>query len=99
MITTEFGRRIYENGSLGTDHGRGFCFMALGDKVKGGRILGNWPITAMDERNPLGPGGLEIDHDYRDVFAEVLRGSMGVNDKDLAVIFPDLPGARTGLFA
>lgn len=99
MITTEFGRRIYENGSLGTDHGRGFCFMALGDKVKGGRILGKWPITAMDERNPLGPGGLEIDHDYRDVFAEVLRGSMGVNDAELAVIFPELKGAKAGLFA
>ena len=24
MVTTEFGRRVYENASLGTDHGRGF---------------------------------------------------------------------------
>mgnify|MGYP006150768989 CR=1 FL=1 len=56
----EFGRRVYENASLGTDHGRGFAFMALGDKVKGGRILGSWPIEADTGDTNLhipGPGG------------------------------------------
>ncbi len=99
MITTEFGRRIYENASLGTDHGRGFCFMAIGDKVKGGKILGNWPVQAMDERNPLGPGGLAIDRDFRDVFSDVLRGAMNMDAEDLARIFPGAKRERTGLFA
>ena len=49
VVTTEFGRRVYENASLGTDHGRGFAFMALGDRVRGGRILGDWPLRADDE--------------------------------------------------
>ena len=98
MITTEFGRRIYENASLGTDHGRGFCFMALGDRVKGGQVLGEWPLAAMDERNPLGPGGLDIQSDFRDVFAEVLRGSMGLTAAETTKIFPGAPGLKTGLF-
>ena len=97
MITTEFGRRIYENASAGTDHGRGFTFMALGNKVKGGRVLGDWPIGAMDETNPLGPGGVDIKHDFRDVFAEVLRGSMGATDA--AKIFPGAGLAPVGLMA
>ncbi|HYF34750.1 MAG TPA: DUF1501 domain-containing protein, partial [Prosthecobacter sp.] len=67
MVTTEFGRRVYENASLGTDHGRGFAFMALGDKVKGGRVLGSWPIQANNDDvnlNTPGPGGLLAETDY-----------------------------------
>jgi uncharacterized protein (DUF1501 family) len=97
MITTEFGRRIYENASAGTDHGRGFTFMALGDKVKGGRILGNWPIGVMDETNPLGPGGVNIQYDFRDVFAEVLSGAMG--SVEGSKIFPGAGLASVGLMA
>ncbi len=97
MVTTEFGRRIYENASVGTDHGRGFTFMALGNKVKGGRILGDWPIGVMDETNPLGPGGVDIKHDFRDVFAEVLAGSMGAVEG--TKIFPGAGLASVGLMA
>jgi uncharacterized protein (DUF1501 family) len=76
MVTTEFGRRVYENASLGTDHGRGFALMALGDRVKGGQVLGEWPIQVEEEINvnTPGPGGLHAETDYRRVFAEVLRG-------------------------
>lgn len=79
MVTTEFGRRIYENASLGTDHGRGFALMALGDRVKGGRVLGSWPIQAEEDlnMNTPGPGGLHAETDYRAVFAEVLHGCFG----------------------
>lgn len=88
MITTEFGRRTYENASLGTDHGRGYTFMALGDRVQGGQVLGAWPITAMDESNPLGPGGVQMETEYRRVFAEMLRGTFKATDAELAQIFP-----------
>lgn len=89
IITTEFGRRTYENASLGTDHGRGFAFMALGDRVKGGQILGDWPVPVMDESNPLGPGGVEIRVEYRRLFAEVLRSTFQTDEAELAAIFPD----------
>ena len=95
MITTEFGRRFYENASAGTDHGRGFTFMALGNKVKGGRILGDWPIGVMDETNPLGPGGVDIKHDFRSVFSEVLQSAMG--SIDTGKIFPGATLTKSGL--
>ena len=94
MVTTEFGRRIYENASLGTDHGRGFALMTLSDRIKGGRILGKWPAVVENE-SPAGPGGMQIEHDYRSVFAEVLRGSMGL--QDAGKVFPDLKASKVGL--
>lgn len=99
MITTEFGRRIYENASLGTDHGRGFTFMALGDRVKGGRILGPWPTEATDESNPLGPGGIKPETDFRTIFGEVLRGSLGLSDAEAKVVFPGIEMKSVGLMS
>jgi uncharacterized protein (DUF1501 family) len=97
MVTTEFGRRIYENASLGTDHGRGFAFMALGDRVKGGRVLGAWPIQAEEDLNvnTPGPGGLHAETDYRRVFAEVLRGCFP--GAEVARVFPGAALSPVGL--
>lgn len=97
MITTEFGRRIYENASLGTDHGRAFTFMALGERVKGGRILGPWPMEATDESNPLGPGGIKPETDFRVVFGEMLRGSLGLTSDEAKVVFPGVELKSVGL--
>jgi uncharacterized protein (DUF1501 family) len=97
LVTTEFGRRIYENASLGTDHGRGFMLTVIGDAVKGGQVIGPWPTGAMDESNPLGPGGMEIHFDYRRVFAEVLRGTMGVSAEGLGRVFPGADLKPVGL--
>ena len=97
IITTEFGRRIYENASLGTDHGRGFALMALGDRVKGGQIIGPWPTAAMDESNPLGPGGIEPTIDYRTVFAEILKGAMNQPTNAISTVFPGLAMKSVGL--
>ena len=99
MITTEFGRRVYENASLGTDHGRGFTFMALGDRVKGGQVLGSWPIKADDDVNvnTPGPGGLHLETDYRHVFAEVLRGSLGLSKVESVKLFPGVVPKAVGL--
>ena len=97
MVTTEFGRRIYENASLGTDHGRGFAFMALGDKVKGGQVLGAWPIQAEEDLNvnTPGPGGLHAETDYRRVFAEVLRGCFP--GAEVGKVFPGAELTPVGL--
>ncbi len=97
MVTTEFGRRIYENASLGTDHGRGFAFMALGDRVKGGQVLGAWPIQAEEDLNvnTPGPGGLHAETDYRRVFAEVLRGCFP--GAEVGKVFPGAELTPVGL--
>ena len=94
MITTEFGRRMYENASLGTDHGRGFALMTLSDRIKGGRILGAWPAV-VENKSGTGPGGMKIEHDYRSVFLEVLRGSMGVQKPEM--VFPNFTAGKVGL--
>lgn len=99
MITTEFGRRVYENASLGTDHGRGFALMALGDRVKGGQVLGGWPIQADDDVNvnTPGPGGLLMETDCRHVFAEVLHGSLGLQNHEALKLFPGIELKPAGL--
>jgi uncharacterized protein (DUF1501 family) len=93
MVMTEFGRRVYENGSLGTDHGRGFALMAIGDQINGGRIIGDWP--GLIEGETEGPGGLKVEYDYRSVLAEILRGVMGCEAVDR--VFPDLDPKDVGL--
>lgn len=98
MITTEFGRRLYENASAGTDHGRGFALMALGNRVRGGNILGEWPVKTLDEANPLGPGGIEPAVDYRRLFAEVLRATQNMSDAEHSVVFPASELRNVGLF-
>jgi uncharacterized protein (DUF1501 family) len=96
MVTTEFGRRIYENASLGTDHGRGFALMTLSDRIKGGRVLGQWPCV-VENKSEAGPGGMQVLHDYRSVFSEVLRGAMGLEKPD--AVFPRFTPQKIGLVA
>ena len=40
VTMSEFGRRVSENGSLGTDHGHGSMMMVLGGNVDGGKVHG-----------------------------------------------------------
>ena len=94
IIVTEFGRRLYENGSAGTDHGRGFAMMALGAGINGGRIHGDWPGFEEDDLFP-GPGGLKHTIDYRSVLSEVLAGAMRNSDTDK--VFPGFTPQRVGL--
>jgi uncharacterized protein (DUF1501 family) len=99
LVMTEFGRRIYENGSLGTDHGRGFAMMGIGNRVNGGKVIGDWP--GLDEIGEdgvsglIGPSGLKINHDYRSLLAEVLQDAMGC--RDVAQVFPDFKPSPVGL--
>jgi uncharacterized protein (DUF1501 family) len=69
VVMTEFGRRVGENGSLGTDHGRGGVFFVLGGGTRGG-VHCRWP--GLSEGSLIGPGDLPVVHDYRDALAAVL---------------------------
>lgn len=94
IAITEFGRRIYENGSLGTDHGRGFAFFAMGAGVRGGKIYGRYP-GLQDDQYELGPGGMQITSDYRSVLAEILAWRKAPVD----VVFPGVQVKNSGLIA
>jgi uncharacterized protein (DUF1501 family) len=95
LVMTEFGRRIYENSSLGTDHGRGFALMAMGNQINGGRIHGDWPGLA--EEKGVGPGGLKVIYDYRSVLAEVLVGIL--DNREIDKVFPNFKPLPVGLVA
>lgn len=70
LVMTEFGRRLRTNKSGGTDHGHGACWLALGEKVRGGDIYGRWPGLATAH---LDQGvDLAVTTDYRTVLAECL---------------------------
>lgn len=70
IVMTEFGRRAYENASLGTDHGHGGMMILLGGNIVGGRVHGRWP--GLEDGQLFAPGDLAVTTDYRDVLAEVL---------------------------
>ncbi|HNE35266.1 MAG TPA: DUF1501 domain-containing protein, partial [Microthrixaceae bacterium] len=91
VTMSEFGRTIGENGSGGTDHGRGNVMFALGGKVRGG-VYGDFPATVED-----GPeGDLTVMTDYRRVVSEILEVRGGATNP--TAIFPTYtPQAPLGL--
>jgi uncharacterized protein (DUF1501 family) len=77
MTFSEFGRRAYENGSKGTDHGAGAPMFLVGGNVKAG-IVGKHPsLTGLKE------GNLVHDTDFRQVYAAVLENWLGVDSKPI----------------
>lgn len=94
LVMTEFGRRLRANKSNGTDHGHGGCWLALGDKVHGGNLYGQWPGLATAQ---LDQGvDLAVTTDYRQVLAAAL-GAVGLPGQNS---FPGWkPSGKLGLFA
>ena len=95
MTMSEFGRAVSENGNRGTDHGHGNAMMVIGGgQVRGGKVYGRWPGLAREQR--YDGRDLAVTTDFRTVFAEVVRGHLGVTDT--RHIFPGFTGAqRIGL--
>jgi uncharacterized protein (DUF1501 family) len=96
VVMTEFGRRVAENGSFGTDHGRGGAMFAMGGGVNGGRVLGGWPGLKPEMLD--GPGDLPVWNNYRNVLAPILT-QHGASQPDLAQIFPDFTLEPLALFS
>lgn len=83
VTMSEFGRRVAQNGSGGTDHGHGNAMFVLGGGVRGGVVHGAWPGLAADA---LDVGDLAGANDYRDVLGEVAQRSLGLGS--LSTVFP-----------
>ena len=94
---SEFGRRISENGSQGTDHGAGAIMMAIGGTVRGG-IYGT---AASLDPNPSNPtlenngGDVRFETDFRSVYARVLDGWLGANST--AILGGDFRAGAPGI--
>ncbi|HEX5172051.1 MAG TPA: DUF1501 domain-containing protein [Cyclobacteriaceae bacterium] len=71
VTTSEFGRRIYSNGSFGTDHGTGGPIFIFGKGVKPG-VVGTVPDMTQ--------GNIPMQFDYRQVYANLLKDWMLVDE-------------------
>ncbi len=74
MTFTEFGRRVSENGSLGTDHGTANQMFVLGTPVAGGSYGQQPSLSALD---PVGDMIYTVD--FRSVYASVLANWLGAD--------------------
>ncbi|MBN9121252.1 MAG: DUF1501 domain-containing protein, partial [Planctomycetes bacterium] len=71
LTFSEFGRRVNENGSRGTDHGAASCLFVAGPSVKGG-VVGEHPSLSDLEQDDL-----KFHTDFRRVYATLLDGWLG----------------------
>jgi uncharacterized protein (DUF1501 family) len=92
VTLTEFGRRVEENGSGGTDHGYGQAVLMMGGGVKGSQVHGAWPGLAPGD---LIDGDLNATTDYRLVLAEILEKRCGASS--VSDIFPGIGSSRPGV--
>ncbi len=79
VVFSEFGRRISENGSAGTDHGAAGLMMVLGGSVRGGlhgTAASLAPGSPTLENNS---GDVRYETDFRSVYAKLLDQWLGVN--------------------
>jgi uncharacterized protein (DUF1501 family) len=95
MAFSEFGRRVAENGSQGTDHGAAAPMFLIGPNVKGG-LVGRHPSLT-----DLTSGDLKFGIDFREVYGSLLRDWMegdpvsvlGGDYKSLSLLQPQNYGA------
>jgi uncharacterized protein (DUF1501 family) len=89
---SEFGRRINENGSQGTDHGAAGLMMAIGGTVRGGLYGTAADLRAAPDNPTLENNGNDVRHetDFRSVYATVIDQWLG--GSSTAVLGSDFRG-------
>jgi len=82
---SEFGRRVFENGSQGTDHGAAAVMMATGGLVRGG-IYGTAPSLDPSPANATlenNGGDVHYETDFRSVYAQVIDSWLGASSTSI----------------
>lgn len=82
MTYSEFGRRVNQNGTAGTDHGTCAPMFFIGKTVRGGLIGPNPNLKVLDNN-----GDLKFSYDYRQVYSTVLRDHLGLDNVRTQEIF------------
>lgn len=95
VVVSEFGRTVRENGNRGTDHGHGSAYWVLGGGVKGGRIAGEQvevkAATLFQNRD------YPVLNEYRATLGGLFRRMYGLNEAQLAQVFPGASARDIGL--
>jgi len=93
MTMTEFGRTVHQNGTNGTDHGRGSCMFILGNNINGGIVHGKLPELALE--NLEDNRDVPVTTDFRAVFNEVASDHLKI--KNDGTLFPGWKGDAIGV--
>jgi uncharacterized protein (DUF1501 family) len=96
IVFSEFGRRISENGSGGTDHGAGGLMMVLGGAVRGGL---HGTAASLAPGNPTlenNSGDVHFETDFRSVYARLLDNWLGVSS--VSILGGDFTAGAPAIF-
>ena len=85
IVFSEFGRKIIQNGALGTDHGTLSSMFVIGSNVNPGVIGSNIDLTKEDHLGAPDAAGLA--YDYRKVLATVLQDWLGASTNSITNTF------------
>lgn len=88
FTVSEFGRKVIENGSLGTDHGAASSLFVTGGHVQAG-FYGQMPSLA--ETNRIKNHSLAFNVDFRRVYRTVLQEWLGVPEAAISTVLPTAP--------
>ena len=78
MTFSEFGRRVEQNASGGTDHGKANNLFLIGGALQSPGIF-----NAMPDLTRLDQGDLQYEIDFRQVYATVLKDWLGADDQEI----------------
>jgi uncharacterized protein (DUF1501 family) len=81
ITTSEFGRRVAENASAGTDHGNGNMAFVVGSGINGGTVVGDLGLGALTD------GDLPLTIDTRSLYGIALEWLGGPTDEVLGGSF------------
>jgi uncharacterized protein (DUF1501 family) len=94
IVMSEFGRRVAENASSGSDHGHGNAMLLMGGNVAPKPVIAKWPGLAAEN---LSNGDLAITIDYRDILSEILTNRL--NNPAVGDVFPGYMPSPVGAVA
>jgi uncharacterized protein (DUF1501 family) len=77
LVFSEFGRRLAENASAGTDHGKAGLMFAIGKGIKGGLYGAQPDLEKLDDGDPV------MTTDFRQVYATALDKWLNIPSRDI----------------
>lgn len=90
VVMSEFGRRVRENSSGGTDHGYGNVMLAMGGAVNGGQVYGLGSFAGLASEQRYHGEDVDVSVDYRRILSEAIIRRQGNNH--LGHVFPGYTG-------
>ncbi|HKF45138.1 MAG TPA: DUF1501 domain-containing protein [Thermoanaerobaculia bacterium] len=91
MMWSEFGRRVQDNASRGTDHGTSAPHFVVGDAVKPGIYGGPPNLTSLDSN-----GNLKIENDFRSYYGTILSDWLKADANAILGSWPNLGFVNKG---